>query len=232
MENPKIRMILCDVDGTLLLKGQNTIDDSVFHAINFCANQGISFVIASGRPYFDLKQLFAPVCDLVTFIANDGALTVKNNIILNSYQLDNDLILRFREFFNKSLFYTKDKVVNEATTSVYKLAFNNLTLSEKSKVRMIAKNTGKLTEIYSDSFWTEFIHANTNKGIAAQYLQKQMGISSLETAAFGDNTNDIEMLRCASSTFSSQTAIPEVDKMCKYKARDIAFTILNFVKER
>lgn len=231
VKNPKIRLIFCDVDGTLLKKGEETVKNSVFHAIKEAVKSGIHFVIASGRPYYDLKSLFLPVSDLVTFISCDGALTVQNKKIINSYTIDEFIINRFNEFSGKKM-YSKDSILNSPSSDIYKLAFCNTSPFEKQKIEIVAKNTGKLTKIYSDPSWIEFVSKDVNKGKAAYWLKKSLGISELETAAFGDNLNDIEMLRCASITYSSTDAIPEIKRMCKYNTKDIPSEILKIAQER
>lgn len=233
MENPKIRLILCDVDGTLLNKGEEKVSNSVFHAIKEVVLRGITFVVASGRPYYDLKKLFAPVSDLVTFISSDGALTVKNEIVISSFPINSDITNRFSDISKeKMLLYSKDGLANDQNMPVYKLAFYDTSPFERQKIEIIAKNTGKLTKVYSDTLWTEFILSETSKGKAAKELQDKLGISEFETAAFGDNTNDIEMLRCARQTYSSPFAIPEIKMMCKYSAEDISLEILRIAQER
>ena len=72
MDHPKIRLVLCDVDGTLLDKGQTVVSSAVFHTIRQAVSCGVQFVIASGRSYPDLKSLFAPVVSIVSFICCDG----------------------------------------------------------------------------------------------------------------------------------------------------------------
>ena len=42
MENTKIRMIFCDVDGTLLARGEKTIADNVFDVINKALSSNIN----------------------------------------------------------------------------------------------------------------------------------------------------------------------------------------------
>ncbi len=233
VENPKIRLIFCDVDGTLLNKGEETVSDSVFHAINTAFLSGIDFVIASGRPYYNLKELFKPVADFVTFISSDGALTVKNGNVISSFPIEKNITDRFLDIpREKTFLYSKDGLSENYNMPVYKLAFYDTSPFERQRAEIIAKNTGRLTKIYSDSSWIEFILSDTSKGKAAKTYQNSLGISELETAAFGDNTNDFEMLRCASLTFSSPYAIPEVKTMCKYNAENVPSEILRLAQER
>lgn len=71
-----IKLIASDVDGTLLGRGEDKIRPEVFDVINAASDMGILFVIASGRPYCELKHLFEPVMDKIALVCSDGALTV------------------------------------------------------------------------------------------------------------------------------------------------------------
>lgn len=44
-----VKLILSDVDGTLLARGEGTFDDSVFEVIDRLYERGIHFAAASGR---------------------------------------------------------------------------------------------------------------------------------------------------------------------------------------
>lgn len=73
MEKIMIKLVICDVDGTLLRSGQKEIPKEVFDMIGTLKDKGILFAAASGRAFVDLKHLFAPVADDIVFVASDGA---------------------------------------------------------------------------------------------------------------------------------------------------------------
>lgn len=85
-----IKMIASDVDGTLLGRGETAIEQEVFDVINAASEKGILFVIASGRPYCELKHLFEPVMDKIALVCSDGALTVYHgkNVLKKSMNRD------------------------------------------------------------------------------------------------------------------------------------------------
>ena len=63
-----IRLIACDIDGTLLPPGEKRLDPIYFDQIDRLAKQGIRFAAASGRQYTNLRRLFAPVADRIDYI--------------------------------------------------------------------------------------------------------------------------------------------------------------------
>lgn len=68
-----IKLIACDLDGTLLPPDKN-IPDETFGLIEKLADRGCIFAPASGRQLPNLLKLFAPVKDKIAVIAENGGL--------------------------------------------------------------------------------------------------------------------------------------------------------------
>ena len=252
MNGVKIRMIFCDVDGTLLPHGDKNVCSDVFNTINRAVSSGIHFCIASGRSYPDLKRLFSPVLNDVTFICNDGSLMIKQDNILfssplNKYQVQ-CMSKTYKKDYKAMIIYTKDstyyisdteefdfakKISPEDVSSifgdVFKVAFYKLSEKAKIKLNNLGVKSGILNKIYEDNFWTEYITAQTDKGTAAKVLQNTYGVLSSETAAFGDNFNDLNMLRRAQFTYAPENANPEIIRMCKFKTDNVNKEILKII---
>ena len=58
-----IKLIACDLDGTLLHPGEREPRPEAFELIRELHRRGIVFMPASGRQYASLRYLFAPVAD-------------------------------------------------------------------------------------------------------------------------------------------------------------------------
>jgi len=69
-----IELVACDIDGTLLHAGEKEISPEVFEQIGRLQKKGIIFCPASGRQYYSLHRLFAPIVDMLYFICNNGAI--------------------------------------------------------------------------------------------------------------------------------------------------------------
>lgn len=78
-----IKMIVSDVDGTLLPHSQQKLDPLLFEQIRRLKEMGILFVAASGRQYANLYRLFGPVQDDIAYIAENGGLTVYRGEVLD-----------------------------------------------------------------------------------------------------------------------------------------------------
>lgn len=68
-----IRLIACDIDGTLLHGNEAEIAPRVFQEIDRLAAKGIWFCPASGRQYSSLRRLFHPAADRLYYVCENGA---------------------------------------------------------------------------------------------------------------------------------------------------------------
>lgn len=83
-----IKLVASDIDGTLLMAGEQSLRASVFDMIEKLHKKGIMFVAASGRPYCEMKELFRPVVDKMGFVCNDGAMTVIGQRIIDIQSIE------------------------------------------------------------------------------------------------------------------------------------------------
>ncbi len=76
----RIRLIACDLDGTLLHGGRREPSDEAFELIEELTRRGVLFLPASGRQYASLRRLFAPVCDELSYLCENGAMVMYQGI--------------------------------------------------------------------------------------------------------------------------------------------------------
>lgn len=83
-----IRMIITDLDGTLL-HNDKSMSREIFPLIRQLREQGICFVAASGRQYASLREDFLPEAENMYFIAENGAVLADGhtNSIINLHPL-------------------------------------------------------------------------------------------------------------------------------------------------
>lgn len=68
-----IKLIACDIDGTLIPYGQTGLPGGLFPLVEALHEKGILFCPASGRQYHSLRKLFAPVAHRAYFLCENGA---------------------------------------------------------------------------------------------------------------------------------------------------------------
>ena len=86
-----IRLILCDIDGTLLHGSETELDPRYFDEIKRLRKKGILFAPATGRQYFGVRQLFAPVADEIYCLSENGTAIFSpedGGTLLASFPLD------------------------------------------------------------------------------------------------------------------------------------------------
>lgn len=71
-----IKLIVCDLDGTLLPRGQDKISPEIINLIKSANGKGMAFAVASGRSYHELKGFFDGHGLDVIFVPSDGATVV------------------------------------------------------------------------------------------------------------------------------------------------------------
>lgn len=68
-----IKLVVSDIDGTLLPDGTDKINPEIFDTIRRLKERGILFAAASGRQYESMYYVFEPVAEDMIFIAENGS---------------------------------------------------------------------------------------------------------------------------------------------------------------
>ena len=66
-----IKLIVSDVDGTLVEDGSADINPELFEVILKLREKGIQFAIASGRPWSSVEHTFDPVKKKIFYMPNN-----------------------------------------------------------------------------------------------------------------------------------------------------------------
>lgn len=83
-----IKLVVSDIDGTLLPEGTIELNPEFFEAVRELKKKGILFVAASGRPYTSMRKVFAPVADDIIFIAENGSIVMHREKMMSSNFID------------------------------------------------------------------------------------------------------------------------------------------------
>lgn len=88
----KIKLIACDLDGTLLLNGAQQLQPETCTLIaRLMDEKGILFCAASGRQYANLQRLFAPVKERISYLCENGCLCYCFGKCIHREQMETDL---------------------------------------------------------------------------------------------------------------------------------------------
>lgn len=92
-----IKLIVSDVDGTLVSDGSHNINPRIFEVITQLKEKGILFAVASGRQYPSIQRLFEPVRDNVIFIAENGAYVICRDTEMSIVPMKREVVERIVE---------------------------------------------------------------------------------------------------------------------------------------
>lgn len=227
------KLILLDLDETLL-HSDKTISDYSARIFEQCRKRGIliGFCTSRGKPnIISFENKINPdIC-----ICNGGASIYQNGNLLHaaSFTIEesNSILESARTVCGKECEITvdtidkifwnrqKDKSTDYADNSIYD-DFLNFTLpamkicvqtDDSEKAEKIAKSVSLCDFLpFSDIPWYKFSPASATKENAILILCKKLDISPREILAFGDDFNDIGMLKLCGKGIAMGNAIPQV----------------------
>lgn len=92
-----IRLIVSDVDGTLVPDSASSINPEYYEVIRALHEKGITVVIASGRQYASIRRMFEPVADLLWFIAEGGSMMIHGEEWIIPKVIPQEWVLEFMQ---------------------------------------------------------------------------------------------------------------------------------------
>ena len=116
---------------------------------------------------------------------------------------------------------SKITVVGDVLAQQYRV--NKMAIYRRERIQevadlMIPRWRDRLYCAVSGDIWVDFMNKDTNKGNAIRSIQEILKISPDETMVFGDNHNDLEMIRSATESYAVGNAAEAVKKAAKYVA--------------
>ena len=243
-----IRLIACDMDGTLLLP-DGTIPARLWPLLDRLAARGVTFVPASGRQFATLAGMFPGRSDSLSFIAENGNLVVHRGEVLLSDSLPfpvvADVLGRVRAS-DRNLglvvcgrdsawiedggaafvaearkYYASLEVVPDLGVprgDVLKLAIFDREDSAITADTLLADLADSQQVVVSGRHWVDIMNPCADKGRALRALQDALGVSREQTAAFGDYLNDLELLQSAGWSFAMANAHPDIRAAAAWSA--------------
>lgn len=230
-----IKMIVTDLDRTLL-RDDKTISDYTVAVLNHCREQGVKIVFATARPKNRIDIFpFINIADAV--ITDNGAAVYMDNKITDSFGIPAAIAKPFVKRLvdalpneRISIEYPHLKIANFDKSELW-LAdiINDIDHPLEIDAIKIVVNAG--TEIYDkvcgllhEDIYAQLcegrliliMHRTATKWNAIQTVAAHFNISTDEIAAFGDDYNDVEMLRECGVGIAVDSALGEVKAVADY----------------
>ena len=196
------KMVICDCDGTLLPAGETRLSPEVIDVIRRLPAKGVLFAVASGRPYEQLRELFAPVAQQVIFACMDGSLLMHRDCVLGKRPIPDRLVREALARYPDVLLFGRRKLAAFGNPKFAGTPCGSLFAFGEPVLRMGISTADRdplpeLRCIYREDGWAELIAPCANKGAALADLCRKFGIQPENVYAFGDSDNDIELLQAA-----------------------------------
>lgn len=231
-----MKIVLSDLDGTILKRGEKALNRNVLSAIEHILSQNVYFAVASGRTYVELKHFFAPFEKDIFFITNDGAETIYKEETLLDFPIKESFSSPSYALHGKYMTYLKTKdipltrsLLSQQHGHVMKLD-NDFPDEPIYKITDYAKiKYDVLPLLYKDNSMNEYIAHPVNKGIAAKMLLAHLNIPLGESCSFGDNFNDLPLFNETGDSFAVANAHPKVKKAAKKVCRDFETEIFRLI---
>lgn len=249
-----LRLAASDIDGTLLTGGARTLSPRQLACIRALRRAGVWFCAASGRQYHSLRSLFAPVADDIAYLCENGAivyvdgapvyrcpmprsdaLTIAAQILAQeqcevlisganvSYLLPKDPAYpdRIRYFSGNNVALVRR--MEDIQEDILKVSAYCRDGAARYRPLLGEPWQARYSVAIAGEQWLDFTRADKGAGLAA--LCRFLGAAPGETAAFGDNFNDVSMLDQAGRPFVMETAHPAL--LARYPAHcaDVADTL-------
>lgn len=211
-----LRMVFCDVDGTLLPQNEIVVSSAVLDTLRQLTDKGITVVLASGRPYAQLKALFLPLAHRLVFLCLDGAVVFHKDCVLYKQPLCRKSSLAFLENGIPAVVHGREKQygVNGAEKAGKPL-FSAREIGEDFYKMEVLCDTPPKAEpwfrvAYEEAGLTELVAPTADKGSAAKVIMKKFGILPEQTMAFGDGPNDTALLAAVGHPYRMKGSLETV----------------------
>lgn len=227
-----IRMILTDLDHTLL-RQDGSISENTLRVLEACRAKGILFAIATARYWIGAERYIEqlkPDYEITT----DGTLIHSRSACLYSSTFTvsgtNRIIRRIAEkapgteitvacgkiVYWNSLHIAESVKLHKAVycdfASSLEVRANKIVaeLPEERFAGEIAESEGCRLQCYRGEKWYAFLPVGSGKTEAVRALASVSGIGTEDTVAFGDDLNDVDMLKLCGRGIAVANAVPEV----------------------
>lgn len=243
-----IKLVASDIDGTLVPEGTNQLNADIYHVVQEMKKKGILFAVASGRHYSGMRFLFDAVWKDILFVTENGSCVLQNGETVSVTYIAPEaalaLVKHLRAYKNAAVILsTPEKIYTESDNREFQKRLKDLHIRlevvpdllpycQKTNKIAVYREEGtealekELQEMFGSAmnivragtFWIDCMDKKADKGIALQSIQQKWNITKEETMAFGDNCNDIGMIKQAQESYAVANAHPALKEAAKYEA--------------
>lgn len=232
-------MILFDIDGTILTSN-NIVSPTTEHIIRACKLKGyhIGFITARSRSKKNICLLDGIPYDFIAFY-NGAKIYAENHLIESNvlpYEQVASMLRRLNEDFPSMVIDVHQEpwiyssifgdICHMKSGKRKKCSLNELPKCDVQRIRLKSESIMSIPlQNYMTSasafYYTTFgdviiVSKYANKGYATQKASEFFGIPLNQMIAFGDDVNDIEMIKMVGTGVAMGNAISSLKKIANY----------------
>ncbi|MBE6577704.1 MAG: HAD family hydrolase [Ruminococcaceae bacterium] len=233
-----MKLIITDLDNTLLTSDKN-ISEYTVRVLEECRKQGHMLAFATARSEASITR-FVEMLKPNVIVSNGGAVIRSGGEVIYQNLMSAQDVSKIIEMFfaftdGKGLmtldcedgYYCNfrpsdaDRYGGYVQTDFkeFKCCAHKITagLERDEWAEKIAKACPDCTVVsFTGEIWRGISAKNSDKGTALSVLVSHLGIGAEDVIAFGDDTNDIGMLKLAGTAVAVLNAIDEVKAVAEY----------------
>ena len=243
----KLKLIACDLDGTLLLNGAQSLQNDTCDLIRKLHEKGILFCAASGRQYTNLRRLFEPVKDGIAYLCENGSLSFYKGKRIHKVCMDREAgaelirgilaspgaeVLLSGEmccyvqpkdmaYYDHIQNVVKNDTVIVPDILAVKEEYLKISIYEKGGLHdeayWQARYGDRFTVVTGGGEWLDIMPKDVNKATGLRHILDELDILPEECMAIGDNDNDREMLEMAGFPAAVRSAKPYIRKLARFE---------------
>ena len=236
-----IKMIVCDLDGTLL-NSDKDVSARTVEVLERCCAKGLVIAIATARSECASQRAIVPVRPDVTITSGGAVVKHKGEVLheaLISLDITNALLARLMSESDVKFIsvptaegFLVDHPVNPAETGwrdylhAKHVDFTQIKHLQAEKIvpflprelaiSIAAEFDDVVLTLFTGEEWVQFACKTATKFNGIVAVAKQLGIDMVQIAAFGDDLNDLEMLEKCGFGVAMDNAIPEVKAVADF----------------
>ncbi|ROR22168.1 hypothetical protein EDD66_11651 [Mobilisporobacter senegalensis] len=243
-------IIFFDIDGTLIdcSKGITKPTDKTVYTLKEMRDSGAMLFITSGRPYCLINKEIREL-DFDGYITSNGMCILMEGKVINSKIIGGYIIKKLISLSNEYNFgyhfetptslYTSSNnrkfindyfiryslplsIQNENFEEISKIVNKiSVYLKKDEDIKIISKELNMLTFHKVEDCVYEACYDYISKGSAIKEVIEILDIKDWEMYAFGDGTNDIEMMQIVENSIAMGNCHPQLLKYAKYQTASV-----------
>jgi HAD superfamily hydrolase (TIGR01484 family) len=236
----EIKLVLTDIDGTLVWHGQHDPSPAVRDSIEKVQDAGIQLTSATGRPYEMMHQIFEQLGFRGLGIFDGGASIrdIQTGELHWSNWLDEKRVKRIAEILlphstvidyypgYKEVSPVDTDIENDVEDAPYVFAFfdagaRQTVLQQLNDMKDISYHVGIGRADLPGMLDIQVTDINSDKFHAVNALRKLVHSEKAQTLAIGDSTNDLPLFRNSGVKVAMGNAMEELKREADYIVGDV-----------